>query len=222
MVGVIELIEPNFTKDYLTSAFLLSRKVPSIVVNPLYFFFLLTDEIKAVPCFVCSLNTPCPSKSLWIRTSVVPFLFLSPVDLTHNTHVISKSSSMAPMEERADTACYLLCNRGWYGIQYTAISLLALTCPGTTLGPVLAPINGELVREFHTSYTTVANFAGYQFLASGAGGLVCQLTARLWGKRPIYLMSVVFLLVGTVWNAVVRSGDVRGFMGARVIQVALD
>lgn len=75
--------------------------------------------------------------------------------------------------------------------------------------------------EFHTTYTTVANFAGYQFAASGAAGLLCEVIARFWGKRPIYILSVIFLLVGTVWNAVVESGDVRGFMGARVLQVGL-
>ena len=89
------------------------------------------------------------------------------------------------------------------------------------MGPVLSPINGKLVVEFHTNYTTVANFVGYQFAASGAAGLLCEVFARLWGKRPIYFLSILFLFVGTVWNAVVQSGDVRGFMGARVLQVGL-
>ena len=89
------------------------------------------------------------------------------------------------------------------------------------MGPVLGPINGVLVEEFHTTYTTVANFVGYQFAAAGAAGLLCEVIARLWGKRPIYFLSIVFLFTGTVWNAVVSSGDVRGFMGARVLQVEL-
>lgn len=98
-------------------------------------------------------------------------------------------------------------------------SFLILIYTGTTVGPVLGPINGELVTEFHTTYTTVANFAGYQFAASGAAGLLCEVIARLWGKRPIYFLSVAFLFAGTVWNAMVPSGDVGGFMGARVLQV---
>ena len=67
----------------------------------------------------------------------------------------------------------------------------------------------------------MANFSGYQFMASGAAGLLCEVMARLWGKRPIYVLSTALLFVGALWNAMVQSGDVGGFMGARIIQVCL-
>ena len=76
-----------------------------------------------------------------------------------------------------------------------------------------------LVEEFKTTYTMVANFSGYQFAASGAAGLLCEVMARLWGKRPIYVLSTACLFAGALWNSMVKAGDVGGFMGARVLQV---
>ncbi|KAF8470681.1 major facilitator superfamily domain-containing protein [Kalaharituber pfeilii] len=100
----------------------------------------------------------------------------------------------------------------------TLFTICFTTAVGGIVGPALAPVNGVLVEEFNTTYTVVANFSGYQFFASGAAGLLCEVMARLWGKRPIYFLSTAFLLAGTVWNAMVKSGDVGGFMGARVLQ----
>jgi len=81
-------------------------------------------------------------------------------------------------------------------------------------------VNAVLTVEFHTSYTVVANFSGYQFLASGVAGLLCEVMARFWGRRPIYLLSTTLLFAGALWNAMVKSGDVGGFMGARILQVS--
>ena len=51
-------------------------------------------------------------------------------------------------------------------------------------------------------------------------GLLCEVMARFWGRRPIYLLSTAFMFAGALWNAMVKSGDIGGFLGARVLQVS--
>ncbi|KAF8453827.1 major facilitator superfamily domain-containing protein [Terfezia claveryi] len=100
----------------------------------------------------------------------------------------------------------------------TLLTICFSTAVGCTLGPALAPVNAELTVEFNTSFTTVYNWTGYQFLASGMAGLLCEVVARFLGRRPIYLLSTIFMFAGALWNSLLKSPDVGGFVGARVLQ----
>lgn len=84
------------------------------------------------------------------------------------------------------------------------------------LGPAVAPINAVLVEEFNTTYKVVAKFAGWQFWPAGIAGLVGSAVGRVWGKRPVYLISIVLLFIGAIWNATATSAD--SFLGSRVLQ----
>lgn len=77
-----------------------------------------------------------------------------------------------------------------------------------------------LVKEFHTTYQMTAEFSGWQFWPAGVAGLFGSAIARLWGKRPVYLASVVILFAGAIWNALAK--DTQSFLGARVLQVGLE
>ncbi|KAF8430376.1 major facilitator superfamily domain-containing protein [Tirmania nivea] len=100
----------------------------------------------------------------------------------------------------------------------TFLTICFATAVGCTVGPALAPVHVDLMVEFHTSYTTIANLTGYQFFATGVAGLLCEVMTRFWGRRPIYLLSIGFLFAGALWNAIVKSGDTGGLLGGRVLQ----
>lgn len=62
----------------------------------------------------------------------------------------------------------------------------------------------------------MARFAGWQFWPAAVAGLVGSAFARVWGKRPVYLFSIILLFIGGIWNALATSAD--SFLGARVLQ----
>jgi hypothetical protein len=74
-----------------------------------------------------------------------------------------------------------------------------------------------LVDEFHTTYQVTAKFSGWQIWPAAIAGVFGSAVGRVWGKRPVYVASVVVLLVGAVWNG--QAKDVNSFLGARLLQV---
>ncbi|KAG0131090.1 major facilitator superfamily domain-containing protein [Tuber indicum] len=84
------------------------------------------------------------------------------------------------------------------------------------LGPAIAPINKMLVDEFKTTYQVTARFAGWQFWPAGIAGLFGSAVGRVWGKRPVYIVSTLLLFIGAVWNALAQNTD--SFLGARILQ----
>lgn len=103
-------------------------------------------------------------------------------------------------------------------MQSNAIRLLTLSflCVAAVLGPAIAPINAVLVKEFHTTYEVVATFSGWQFWPAGVAGLIGSAVGRIWGKRPVYLVSIILLFAGAIWNATATSAN--SFLGSRVLQ----
>lgn len=84
------------------------------------------------------------------------------------------------------------------------------------LGPAISAINGVLVAEFDVSYRTVATWSGWQFWSAGVAGVFASSVGRIWGKRPVYLVSIVLVLIGAIWNAATRTST--GFLVSRTIE----
>ncbi|KAJ0165521.1 putative MFS-type transporter [Colletotrichum tanaceti] len=78
-------------------------------------------------------------------------------------------------------------------------------------------VNGVLAARFDASYTAVASLTAVPLVVSAFTGLLGLVAAKVWGKRPVYLVSMVSVFIGAVWN--MRAGDSFGeCMGARVFQ----
>lgn len=84
------------------------------------------------------------------------------------------------------------------------------------LGPAIAPIGAVLVEEFNTTYAVVATFSGWQFWPAGVAGLMGSAVGRVWGKRPVYLVSIILVFGGAIWNATATSAN--SFLGSRILQ----
>lgn len=98
----------------------------------------------------------------------------------------------------------------------TLFTLCVATAVAGVVGPAIATIGGVLVKEFHTTFHMVATWSGYQFWPAGVGGLVCSAVSRVWGKRTVYLMSLILILAGAIWNACARTPN--SFLGSRILQ----
>ncbi|KAM3512752.1 hypothetical protein MY11210_003626 [Beauveria gryllotalpidicola] len=72
-------------------------------------------------------------------------------------------------------------------------------------------------HHYHTSYLAVAALTGVPLMLSAVSGAGACVVARLWGRRPVYLLATAALFVGAVWNAT-ALGSYGSCMGARVLQ----
>ncbi len=78
-------------------------------------------------------------------------------------------------------------------------------------------VNSLLAQEFIVSYTATAALTGVPLILSAFTGLLSLVGARVWGKRPFYLVSFFLIFIGAVWNTNV-SGSFSQCMAARVFQ----
>ena len=82
--------------------------------------------------------------------------------------------------------------------------------------PVLAAGFKEVSSTYDVTTQQVALTTGLYMLGLGVGSVVMSPTAILFGKRPIYLLGVVLLIISAVWCAV--SPNFPSLLVARVFQ----
>lgn len=78
-------------------------------------------------------------------------------------------------------------------------------------------VNSVIAIEEDSSYTAAVALTAVPLMVSAATGLASMILARMYGKRPLYLVSMVAILIGVAWNTRVR-GDLGQNMAARVFQ----
>ncbi|KAM3445383.1 hypothetical protein NHJ13734_000510 [Beauveria thailandica] len=72
-------------------------------------------------------------------------------------------------------------------------------------------------NHYRTSYLAVAALTGIPLMLSAVSGAGASVVARIYGRRPVYLLATAALFVGSVWNAT-AVGSYGSCMGARVLQ----
>ncbi|OAA42449.1 major facilitator superfamily transporter [Beauveria brongniartii RCEF 3172] len=72
-------------------------------------------------------------------------------------------------------------------------------------------------NHYRTSYLAVAALTGIPLMLSAVSGAGACVIARIYGRRPVYLLATAALFVGSVWNAT-AVGSYGSCMGARVLQ----
>ncbi|KAF4334058.1 transporter HOL1 [Fusarium beomiforme] len=85
------------------------------------------------------------------------------------------------------------------------------------VGPLLAPATVPLAEEFDVPIQTfVLGFSGSLIVCLAFGNLLCNSFAMMIGKRPVYLITTVGLLVTCIWGAVAK--DFASLSVSRAIQ----
>ena len=82
---------------------------------------------------------------------------------------------------------------------------------------VFISVNSSLAVNYSVSYTAVVALTGVPLIVSAFTGLVSLTAARIWGRRPVYLASMVSIFVGSMWNMRVVNSYAQ-CMAARVFQ----
>lgn len=82
---------------------------------------------------------------------------------------------------------------------------------------IFMTVNAQLAESYQVSYAAVAALTGIPLIISAFSGFVCLVAARVCGKRPLYLVSLLLVFIGTTWNTNAASSYAQ-CMAARVFQ----
>ncbi|KEF61050.1 uncharacterized protein A1O9_02615 [Exophiala aquamarina CBS 119918] len=98
---------------------------------------------------------------------------------------------------------------------------IAILCFGAMLnagtnGPFLNASYFSMSLQLNTSINTVVLASGYNLLAAGCIGPFVSAFSRKYGKRPVYLVSTLFDIIGTAVGQ--AKIDYKYLLAARIIQ----
>ncbi|KAL8843562.1 MAG: hypothetical protein Q9170_000066 [Blastenia crenularia] len=87
----------------------------------------------------------------------------------------------------------------------------------STLSPLLAANTVTLALIFDRDFTQMALLTGYHLCGVGAAGFIFVASARIWGKRHLYLLGTVLIIVSSAWGGAAAT-NYASLLWARVIQ----
>lgn len=94
------------------------------------------------------------------------------------------------------------------------LSFLAVVC--STTSPLLAANTQELTIYFQTNFTDSALLTGYHLCGVGIAGILCVPTARVWGKRHLFILGTVIMIITSAWGgACANKPDTHGVWEGR-------
>lgn len=97
---------------------------------------------------------------------------------------------------------------------YALLTTVALC---NVMKTALISVNEDLAQRYSVSYTRVAALTGVPLMLSAITGLASSVVARIWGRRPVFLASMILIFIGLVWNTRVTTSYGQ-FMAARTFQ----
>lgn len=87
----------------------------------------------------------------------------------------------------------------------------------STLSPLLAANTVTLSIILEKDFTQTALLTGYHLCGVGVAGFLCVASARVWGKRHLYLLGTIIIIISSVWGG--ASGrNYTSLLWARIFQ----
>ncbi|KAF2209911.1 hypothetical protein CERZMDRAFT_60980 [Cercospora zeae-maydis SCOH1-5] len=78
--------------------------------------------------------------------------------------------------------------------------LCMLSVIASTLSPLLAANTLTLTLHFGKSFTKIALLTGWHLLGVGIAGFASVPSARIWGKRHLYIIATVLIIISSIWG----------------------
>ncbi|OCK73837.1 MFS transporter-like protein [Lepidopterella palustris CBS 459.81] len=97
------------------------------------------------------------------------------------------------------------------------LTLSLLSVIASTLSPLLAADTLSLSLYFGRTFTDVALLTGYHLLGVGVAGFLFVPSARVWGKRHLFLLGTIVLVFSTAW-AGASNHNYKSLLWARIFQ----
>lgn len=87
----------------------------------------------------------------------------------------------------------------------------------TTLSSILAANTVKIADVQHITYVDAALLTGYHLCGVGVGGIFIVPTARVWGKRHLFLFGHVLMIVSCAWGGASGTNH-KSLLWARIFQ----
>ncbi|KAL4936557.1 hypothetical protein BDV06DRAFT_233314 [Aspergillus oleicola] len=96
-----------------------------------------------------------------------------------------------------------------------SLSLVAVLC--ATTSSVMAAGTVALSRYFRKSFMNIALLTGYHLCGTGVAGILIVPTARVWGKRHLFVLGHILMVISCAWAG--GSGkSYNSLLWARIFQ----
>ncbi|OJD13718.1 hypothetical protein AJ78_05850 [Emergomyces pasteurianus Ep9510] len=95
------------------------------------------------------------------------------------------------------------------------LSLVSVLC--ATTSPLLAANTATLAVDYKVTFTKAALLTGYHLCGVGVAGLLFVPSARVWGKRHLYILGCVVMIFSSAWGGASRH-SYGSLLGARIFQ----
>ncbi|KAF2255351.1 MFS transporter-like protein [Trematosphaeria pertusa] len=96
------------------------------------------------------------------------------------------------------------------------LSLLSVIA--ATLSPLLAADTVSLAIYFQRTFTEMALLTGYHLLGVGLAGFLFVPSARIWGKRHLYLLGTLIIIISSAWGGGGGGTNYKSLLWARIFQ----
>ncbi|PVH95713.1 MFS general substrate transporter [Periconia macrospinosa] len=118
-----------------------------------------------------------------------------------------------PSDDPNDPLNWPLWKRDTITAILSLISILA-----STLSPLLAATTASLAITFTRTFTEMALLTGYHLLGVGFAGLLFVPSARIWGKRHLYLFGAILVIASSIWGGASGPRNYKSLLWARIFQ----
>lgn len=98
-------------------------------------------------------------------------------------------------------------------------ALCLISVVATVLSPILAATSFSLLFVFPVGYTKIALLTGYHLMGVGVAGAFFVPSARVWGKRHLYLLGTLLVCATSAWGGYAgQQAHYTSFLWARIFQ----
>lgn len=87
----------------------------------------------------------------------------------------------------------------------------------STLSPLLAANTVTLSLLFGRDFSQMALLTGYHLAGVGVAGFLFVASARIWGKRHLYLLGTILIIASSAWGGASKT-NYKSLLWARIIQ----
>ncbi|RJE26570.1 Mfs transporter [Aspergillus sclerotialis] len=96
-----------------------------------------------------------------------------------------------------------------------ALSFVAVLC--STASSIMAANTVTISLYYERSFTSVALLTGYHLCGVGVAGVLIVPTARVWGKRHLFLLGNILMIASSAW-AGASGHNYQSLLWARIFQ----
>ncbi|KAI1133237.1 hypothetical protein F5Y10DRAFT_131699 [Nemania abortiva] len=97
------------------------------------------------------------------------------------------------------------------------LALLAMVAVVGAMKTALVSVHSIIAGQEGVDYTSAVALTAVPLIVSALSGMASTIIARIWGKRPVYLVSMVLMFIGSAWNINTRGSFAQN-MAARIFQ----